>query len=51
MVELNLKHIYKHYDNAEDGQYSVTDFNLDIKDREFIVLSDRQAAANQRPCA
>ena len=38
MVELNLKHIYKHYDNAEDGQYSVTDFNLDIKDREFIVF-------------
>lgn len=38
MVELNLRHIYKHYDNAEDGQYSVTDFNLDIKDREFIVF-------------
>ena len=38
MVELNLKHIYKHYDNAEDDQYSVTDFNLDIKDREFIVF-------------
>ena len=36
MVELNLEHIYKKYDNADD--YSVTDFNLDIKDREFIVF-------------
>ncbi len=36
MAEVNLKHIYKKYDNA-DG-YSVTDFNLDVKDREFIVF-------------
>ena len=36
MVELNLEHIYKKYDNADD--YSVTDFNLDIKDQEFIVF-------------
>ncbi|GBG94088.1 glycerol-3-phosphate ABC transporter ATP-binding protein [Ligilactobacillus salitolerans] len=36
MVELNLEHIYKKYDNADD--YSVTDFNLHIKDREFIVF-------------
>ena len=31
-----LKHVYKKYDNAEN--YSVTDFNLAIKDREFIVF-------------
>ena len=36
MVEMALKHIYKKYDNAEN--YSVTDFNLNIKDREFIVF-------------
>lgn len=38
MAELQLKHIYKHYDNAEPGVYNVTDFNLDIADREFIVF-------------
>lgn len=36
MVEMALKHVYKKYDNAEN--YSVTDFNLDIQDREFIVF-------------
>src|SRR5699024_7401894 len=36
MVEMALKDIYKRYDNAEN--YSVTDFNLNIKDREFIVF-------------
>lgn len=36
MVELNLEHIYKKYDNA-DG-YSVSDFSLDVKDKEFIVF-------------
>lgn len=36
MVEMALKHVYKKYDNAEN--YSVTDFNLDIADREFIVF-------------
>lgn len=36
MVEIALKDIYKRYDNADD--YSVTDFNLNIKDREFIVF-------------
>ena len=36
MVELKLNHIYKKYDGAE--KYSVTDFNLDIEDREFIVF-------------
>ncbi len=36
MVEMALKHVYKKYDNAEN--YSVTDFNLSIDDREFIVF-------------
>ena len=36
MVELNLKNIYKKYPNSD--YYSVEDFNLDIKDKEFIVF-------------
>lgn len=36
MTELSLKHIHKKYDNAD--KYSVTDFNLEIKDKEFIVF-------------
>lgn len=36
MVELNLNHIYKQYENA--SHYSVEDFNLNIQDKEFIVF-------------
>ncbi|HAQ1082175.1 TPA: ABC transporter ATP-binding protein, partial [Enterococcus faecium] len=36
MVELSLKSIHKKYQNAEN--YSVTDFNLEIVDQEFIVF-------------
>ena len=36
MSKLELKNIYKKYDNAEN--YSVTDFNLKIEDKEFIVF-------------
>lgn len=36
MVDISLKNIHKKYDNA-DG-YAVTDFNMDIKDKEFIVF-------------
>ena len=36
MVELNLNHIYKKYPNA--SHYAVEDFNLDVKDKEFIVF-------------
>lgn len=36
MVEIALKGIHKKYDNNEC--YSVTDFNLNIKDQEFIVF-------------
>lgn len=36
MVQLNLKNIYKKYPNSE--HYSVENFDLDIKDKEFIVF-------------
>ena len=36
MVELNLNHIHKKYPNAK--HYAVEDFNLNIKDKEFIVF-------------
>jgi len=36
MVEIQLNSIHKKYDNA--ANYSVTDFNLHIQDREFIVF-------------
>lgn len=36
MVDINLKNIYKQYDN--NGNYAVTDFNIDIEDSEFIVF-------------
>ncbi|MGF0112752.1 sugar ABC transporter ATP-binding protein, partial [Streptococcus sp. SGI.051] len=36
MTTLNLNKVYKKYPNAT--YYSVEDFNLDIKDKEFIVF-------------
>lgn len=36
MVDISLNSIYKKYDNADN--YSVSDFNMDIKDKEFIVF-------------
>ncbi|MDR2976330.1 MAG: sn-glycerol-3-phosphate ABC transporter ATP-binding protein UgpC [Streptococcaceae bacterium] len=36
MTTLNLEHIYKKYPNAT--QYAVEDFDIDIKDKEFIVF-------------
>ena len=36
MVEMAYDMYIKKYDNAE--KYSVTDFNLEIADREFIVF-------------
>lgn len=36
MTQLSLKHIHKKYENADN--YSVTDFNLEIDDKEFIVF-------------
>ena len=48
MVEMALKNVYKKYDNAEN--YSVTDFNLSIKDREFIVLLVLPVVESQLLC-
>ncbi|WP_318767563.1 ABC transporter ATP-binding protein [Lactiplantibacillus carotarum] len=36
MVEIDLDHIYKRYPNAEKN--SVNDFDLHVKDKEFIVF-------------
>ncbi|MFC6200657.1 ABC transporter ATP-binding protein [Lactiplantibacillus nangangensis] len=36
MVEINLEHIYKRYPNADKN--SVNDFDLHVKDKEFIVF-------------
>ncbi|HIW71571.1 MAG TPA: sn-glycerol-3-phosphate ABC transporter ATP-binding protein UgpC [Candidatus Levilactobacillus faecigallinarum] len=36
MSSVSLEHIYKQYDGADE--YSVTDFNLEVKDKEFIVF-------------
>lgn len=36
MTELKLNHLYKKYTNSDF--YSVEDFNLEIKDKEFIVF-------------
>lgn len=36
MSSIKLKNIYKAYKNSKD--YAVTDFNLDISDKEFIVF-------------
>lgn len=36
MAEVELKHVYKEYDEA--GEFAVTNFNLHIEDGEFIVF-------------
>lgn len=38
MTKIQLKNVYKQYEGMEDGQYAVTDFNVDIDDSEFIVI-------------
>ena len=35
MANVSLKHVYKIYDG---GVTAVTDFNLEIADKEFIIL-------------
>ena len=35
MASVSLKHIYKKYPG---GVTAVSDFNLDIKDKEFLIL-------------
>ena len=48
MTTLTLNKLYKKYPNSDF--YSVENFDLDIKDKEFIVLQDRPVAGNQQPC-
>lgn len=38
MVEIDLNHIYKRYANSEEDNYAVSDFDLHVKDKEFIVF-------------
>ena len=35
MAEIQLKHVYKKYD---DGVTAVSDFNLQIEDKEFVIF-------------
>lgn len=35
MASVKLKHVYKRYDG---GVTAVNDFNLDIEDKEFLIL-------------
>ncbi|POD88564.1 hypothetical protein S101258_00677 [Lactiplantibacillus plantarum subsp. plantarum] len=47
MAEIKLEHIYKRYPGNDED--SVTDFNLDIKDNEFIVFGwSFQVVVNQQ---
>ena len=46
MANVSLRHIYKIYDG---GVTAVTDFNLEIADKEFIISLDRQVAVSQLP--
>ena len=47
MSSVTMKHIYKKY---AGGVIAVTDFNLDIEDKEFIILVGPPAAVNPPPC-
>lgn len=38
MNKVQMKNVYKRYDGMDEGEYAVTDFNVDIKDGEFIVI-------------
>lgn len=46
MPEVNIQHLDKIYDG---GVQAVYDFNLDVKDGEFIVLVGPSVAVNRRP--
>lgn len=43
MADISLVNVCKTY---KGGQNAVKDFNLDIRDRELIILWGRQAAEN-----
>lgn len=38
MASVRLKNVYKKYDAARGGVTAVSDFNLDIDDKEFVIL-------------
>ena len=38
MASVKLKNVYKRYDAAHGGVTAVSDFNLDIEDKEFLIL-------------
>lgn len=38
MTKIQLNGVHKQYDGMADGEYAVTDFNVDIDDSEFIVI-------------
>ena len=49
MASISCQHIYKIYPGATAP--SVTDFNLEIQDKEFIIFVGPPAAASPPPCA
>ena len=38
MASVKLKNVYKKYESAHGGVMAVNDFNLDIDDKEFLIL-------------
>ncbi len=38
MASVKLKNVYKKYESAHGGVMAVNDFNLDIEDKEFLIL-------------
>ena len=47
MADIVLSNVHKVYGHV----VAVKDINLDIKDREFVVLVGPSVAANRRRCA
>ena len=47
MADITFKHVVKTYDK---GNTVVPDLNLEIKDKEFVVLVGPSAAENRQPC-
>ena len=47
MASVSLQHIYKVY---AGGVTAVSDFNLDIKDKEFIVLVGPSGCGKSTTC-
>ena len=52
MAKVSLRHIYKTYTDSKGQEVTaVNDINIEVADREFLVLVGPRAAANRRPCA